>query len=121
MADPDYDVILTSVKKFIGPSIEYDYFDPDILMHINSYFAVMTQCGVGPAEGFHVTEESKWSDFLSEGPVLEMAKQYVYLRSRLTFDPPTSSFVIDMFKKNADEMEWRMYVQADSERRLNGF
>lgn len=109
-SENEFDVILTSVKKWIGPSVEYDYFDPDLLMHINAFFAVMTQCGIGPSTGFHVTETSKWDEFLPDGPTLEMAKQYVQLRTRLTFDPPTSSFVIDMLKKNADEMEWRMYI-----------
>lgn len=118
----EYEGILESVKKWIGPSVEYDYFDSDLLMHINSYFAVMSQCGIGPSDGFTVDETSKWDEFLPEGGnVLAMAKQYVQLRTRLTFDPPTSSFVIDLLKKNAEEMEWRMYIQTDSERRLNGF
>lgn len=120
MAD-DYPGILESVKKWIGPSVEYEYFDSDILMHINSFFAVLTQCGVGPLEGFTVTDTTEWTDFLPVGPVLSLAKQYIQLRTRLTFDPPSSSFVIDLLKKNADEMEWRMYVQTDSERRLDGF
>lgn len=112
MADSEneYDGILTSVKKWIGPSVDYDYFDSDLLMNINSYFAVMTQCGIGPSAGFHVTEDSKWDDFVEAGPTLEMAKQYVQLRTRLTFDPPTSSFVIELLKENAREMEWRMYI-----------
>lgn len=118
----EYTGILESVKKWIGPSVEYDYFDSDLLMHINSYFAVMNQCGIGPSAGFTVDETSTWEDFLPEGGnVLAMAKQYVQIRTRLTFDPPSSSSILDILKKNADEMEWRMYVQTDSERRLNGF
>lgn len=112
--DSEYDVILTSVKKWIGPNVDYDYFDSDLLMNINAFFAVMTQCGIGPAEGFHVTEDSKWDDFLPSGIAQEMAKQYVQLRVRLVFDPPTSSFVIDLLKKNAEEMEWRMYIDQDA-------
>lgn len=118
----EYPRILDSVKKWIGPSVEYDYFDSDILMNINAFFAVLSQCGVGPSNGFHVTEDSKWDDFLpDDSNVLAMAKEYIQLRTRLVFDPPSSSFVIDLLKKNAEEMEWRMYIQTDSERRLNGF
>lgn len=117
----EYTGILESVKKWIGPSVDYDYFDSDLLMHINSYFAVMSQCGIGPTNGFTVDENSKWDDFVSSGPIQSMAKQYVQLRTRLTFDPPSSSFVIDLLKKNAEEMEWRMYIQKDSEERLGGF
>ena len=46
-----------------------------------------------------------------------MAKDYIQLRTRLIFDPPSSSFVIDLFKKNADELEWRMYIAAEELKR----
>lgn len=45
------DSILTSVKKMLGIETEYEHFDADILMHINSVFSVLTQLGVGPASG----------------------------------------------------------------------
>ena len=113
----EYNNILTSVKKLIGPSVEYDYFDPDLLIHINTFFEVLTQCGVGPQEGFHVDENSTWDEFLTEGKLLHMAKDYIQLRTRLIFDPPSSSFVIDLLKKNAEELEWRMYIAAEELKR----
>ena len=48
------DSILTSIKKMLGISEEYDIFDADIVMHINSVFMTLTQLGVGPAEGFEM-------------------------------------------------------------------
>ena len=50
------DSILTSIKKLLGITEEYEHFDPDIIMHINSVFSVLTQLGVGPAEGFRIEE-----------------------------------------------------------------
>ena len=41
--------ILTSIKKLLGISEEDDYFDPDIIMHINTVFTILTQLGVGPS------------------------------------------------------------------------
>ena len=59
--------ILTSIKKLLGIDASYTHFDPDLVMHINSVFAVLTQMGVGPASGFAITDEDQeWKDFLAE-------------------------------------------------------
>ena len=42
------DSILTSIKKILGITEEYEHFDPDIIMHINSAFMILNQLGVGP-------------------------------------------------------------------------
>lgn len=116
--------ILETVKDMIGPSIDYDVFNHTLLVHINAFFEVLTQCGVGPSEGFRVTEVTTWDDFITEGvtpKLFEMAKDYIAIRTRLVFDPPTSSSAIDILTNTYKEMEWRMYVEADSNRRLGGF
>lgn len=113
MEDNLYDSILVTTRKLIGPNGNYDVFDEDLLVHINSFFEVLTQCGVGPEEGFRVIDENtKWSDFTTNGEEYAMARQYIVLRTRLAFDPPASSFAMDSLKKIADEMEWRMYIKA---------
>ena len=53
------DSILTSIKKLLGIAEEYEHFDPDIVMYINSAFSVLTQLGVGPEEGFRIEDASK--------------------------------------------------------------
>ena len=110
--------ILETVRKMIGPSGDYDYFDTDLIVHINSMFEVLTQCGVGPEEGFHITgPDEQWDDFETEGVLLHMAKTYIQTRVRLIFDPPTSSATAEALKKVADELEWRMYIQSQELRR----
>ena len=52
------DSILTSIKKLLGIAEEYEHFDPDIVMYINSAFSVLTQLGVGPEEGFRIEDAS---------------------------------------------------------------
>ena len=41
--------ILTSIKKLLGITEDYEQFDTDIIIHINSVFMILTQIGVGPS------------------------------------------------------------------------
>ena len=107
--------ILTSIKKLLGIAEEYEHFDADLIMHINSVFFALTQIGVGPSEGFSITdEEDIWSDFIPEGQNLEAVKTYVYQRVRLAFDPPSSSAHMEAINKQIAEYEWRLHIAAES-------
>lgn len=106
--------ILLSVKKMLGPSADYDIFDPELIIHINSVFGTLHQLGVGPEEKFVITGDSElWSDFTTEGEEIEEVKSYMYLRVRLLFDPPSSSFVLSSFKEQMKELEWRLQCKAE--------
>lgn len=107
--------ILTSIKRMLGPSEDYDYFDPDLIIHINSVFMVLTQLGVGPSEGFSIKDKTTvWSDFISDISKFEAVKTYVYLRVKLLFDPPLTSSVMEAMKSQISELEWRMNVIAEN-------
>lgn len=106
--------ILTSVKKMLGIAEDYDHFDPDIIMHINSVFMTLTQLGVGPSEGFIIEDDSTtWIDFIPDITKLQAVKSFIYLKVRLLFDPPTSSAVIEAMNRQASEFEWRLNVSAE--------
>lgn len=107
--------ILTSIKKLLGIAEEYEHFDVDIIMHINSAFSVLTQLGVGPEEGFRIVDAStEWSEFLYEDPRLEMVRTYVYQKVRLAFDSANlSSAVIESLNRQINELEWRINVVVD--------
>ena len=108
--------ILTSIKKLLGIAEEYDHFDQDIIIHINSVFMILNQLGVGPTEEFTITDKTAvWSDFISDNKKIESVKTYVYMKVRLLFDPPLSSAVMDCINKVISEMEWRLNVAAESE------
>ena len=101
------DSILTSIKKFLGLEAEYVYFDEDIIIHINSALYRLNTLGIGPHEGFVVTDKTQaWSDFLSARKDLELVKTYVYLKVRLVFDPPQTSFLLEAINKQISELEW---------------
>jgi hypothetical protein len=106
--------ILNSTKKILGIAPEYTAFDLDILTHINSVFSTLWQIGVGPVEGFRVDDETaEWAAFLGDDVRLNQVKSYVYLRVRLLFDPPTTSFAIASLSEQAQEMAWRLQVITD--------
>lgn len=107
--------ILTSIKKLLGIQEDYEHFDADLVMHINSVFMILTQLGVGPAEGFMITDDTaEWSDFISDSTKVEAIKSYMYLKVRLLFDPPASSAVIETTNRMINEFEWRLNVAAES-------
>lgn len=110
------DSILTSIKKLLGIEKEYEHFDPDIIMHINSVFTDLTQIGVGPAEGFIIEDDtSVWEEFIGNQIIsIESVKTYTYLRVKLVFDPPLSSAVIASMERQIEKLEWRINVAVET-------
>lgn len=113
-----YESILTSMKKMLGPTIEnYNIFDVDLIININSVFSTLFQLGVGPQdEPFTISDDSAtWSDFMQDSAKMNsMVKSYMYLRLKLLFDPPSSGFVLDSYKAQIAEFEWRANVLAET-------
>lgn len=108
------DSILLSIKSLLGPDSDYEVFDNDIVLFINSAIATLTQLGVGPSSGFRITgPDESWGDFLGEAEDLESVKSYIYMKTRMAFDPPTSSFVMTSFENACKEYEWRLNVAVD--------
>lgn len=104
------DSILSSTKKLAGMGEEYDPYDNDIIMYINSVFLVLKQLGVGPSTGFFITDgDSLWEDFIPDNEFLrETVKVYMGNKVRLQFDPPTSAAHIEALKEIIKEFEWRL-------------
>lgn len=112
MADPS---ILDSTKKILGLAPEYDVFDLDVMTHINSAFSTLHQLGVGPADGFAIEDAgATWSEFLADVKQLNSVKTYVYLKVRLLFDPPTTSFHLAAMQDQIKEHEWRINVYREN-------
>ena len=110
-----YESILTSIKKLLGIPEDYEHYDADIIMHINSVFMILNQLGVGPSNGFSITDKNAvWSNFISDNNNLEAVKSYVYMKVRLLFDPPLSSAVMECMNRMIGELEWRLNSEAES-------
>lgn len=110
------DSILTSIKKLSGITKEYEHFDDDLIIYINSVFLVLKQLGVGPSEGFVISsDEETWKDFIPDNKVLrESVKAYVGAKVRLQFDPPTNGAVTESLHKVISEFEWRLCIEAET-------
>lgn len=109
------DSILISTKKILGIAAEYTAFDPDIITHINSTFSIVNQLGVISDPGFTIEDESEaWSDLKLPQNQLNLLRTYVFLKVRVLFDPPSTSFLLDAMNKQIEEYEYRLsYLRED--------
>lgn len=106
--------ILTSIKKLLGIEENYTHFDNDIIMHINSVLLVLNQLAVGTPAVFHITNASaKWEDFLTDKTLVMPVQSFIYLKVKLLFDPPTSSFAVTSIENQIAELEFRLNIQAE--------
>ena len=109
-----FNSILETIKKLIGIDKDYGVFDIDLIVSINSSFMILNQLGIGPDKPFSITDASAtWKDFFGDEEVFALAKSYIYLRTKLLFDPPSSGVLHQAVERQISEFEWRMHVQAD--------
>lgn len=108
------DSILNSVKSYLGISADDIAFDTDILMSINAVMFALNQLGVGPSTPVVVEDSTQdWLDYFDEEAV-GMIRQYVNMRVKILFDPPTNNQIMDALKEQIAEAEWRILVYADN-------
>lgn len=111
--------ILDSIKKLLGIGKEYDAFDPDIIIHINTAFNTLNQLGVGPEDSFTISDnKTQWNEYVSDTKTYEMVKTYIYLKVRLIFDPPLNSSILESMKQTINELEWRLNVQHENDKEV---
>ena len=83
------------------------------------HLRVDNQLGVC-SSNFQITEDGneKWDDLLSESSsngLLNGAQKFIYIKTRLVFDPPNNGYVTSALQKELDEITWRLRVQVDGE------
>jgi len=108
--------ILKSTKKILGIAEDYTVFDLDISTHINSACSTLPQLGVGPVEGFIIEDDTAlWTDFIDVDVDFQWnsVKSYVFLRVRMLFDPPQTSYLISASERQIQELEWRLNVHRE--------
>lgn len=106
--------ILLTIKKMLGLEPEYTPFDTDIIVLINSSLMRLHQLGIGPKDGFHITDDSQtWSDFVGDRQDLNSIQEFIFIKVKLVFDPPSTSFVISAYNDRANELEWCLMVEKE--------
>lgn len=112
--------ILTSIKKMLGLAEDYTAFDIDVIFAINTAFFALWELGVGKStsEPFSINDKTAvWSTFIDDGR-MEMCKSYVYVKTRILFDPPSNGVLMEALNKQADEFAFRLAVGNDMYRNL---
>ena len=106
--------ILYSIKKMLGLPDSYEAFDIDVSTNINAALLKLEQIGVGK-EFFYISDSTSiWSDFLgTNSDLLGGCMTFVYLQTRIVFDPPSNSFVLDAMKSQSEELLYRLMLQVE--------
>ena len=114
--------ILNTVKSFLGIMSEDKSFDAELIMLINTNLPVLAEIGIGPAEGFMITGETEcWDSLvdLNNLKVLQMVKGFICFRVKVQWDAgSSSSFVVDIWKEQIKEYEWRLQAAVDPGKEL---
>lgn len=106
--------ILDDVKKMLGLGVGYTAFDTDVIIHINSTFSTLHQLGIGTVDPFEIVDNTAtWSQFLGANKLINSAKTYMFLKVRMYFDPPATSFSQTAMNEQIRELEWRLNAAAD--------
>lgn len=106
--------ILNTIKKMLGLDADYEAFDTDIIVLINSVLMVLSQLGIGPDEGYSITGSYEtWREVLGDRIDLDAVQTYVYLRVKTLFDPPASGTVMEAYENAIKELEWRLVIRAE--------
>jgi len=101
--------ILTSTKKILGLGETYTPFDLDVITHINSALSNLQQLGIGPAVGLAIEDNTVlWDALALPTNQLSMVKTYIFMKTRMLFDPPSTSFLIQAMKDEILEHEVRL-------------
>lgn len=123
--------ILRTIRQMLGPDSDYDVFDTDLIVHINTVFMTLAQAGIGPKVPFQITGEAEtwddfgdawhWTPFPESGEtavrnisLVPAMKTYIYLEVKNMFDPPESSSVQNAYSEKALEYLWRLNVQSET-------
>lgn len=112
--------ILQDIKTMMGSiPFEMKAFDSELILHINSaifsLFSMGTRWNKNPVTGY----DERWEDLFEDMPELNSIKEYVFLRVKLVFDTPGTSYIINSFKERADELAWRIKTFSEG-RELDG-
>lgn len=103
----DEDSILLSIGKMVDVT-DFETFGPDLIACINMCFSFCHQYGCGPEEGFQITGETEtWGDYVCKDITQKnMAKGYIFTKTKLTFDPPQSGPMITALEHQLAEYAW---------------
>ena len=106
--------ILVSVRTSLGILPDFTEFDQELLVSINSALMAVSQLGIGPIDGFSITDDTaEWADLFDGVSNIEATKSYVILKTKMEFDPPGTSFLMTSYERQLDELGFRLMTEVD--------
>lgn len=107
------DSILETIAKLLSIQVDDNFFDVDLVLHINSAISALTDLGVGPDNGYAIlSREETWEDYLGDDiENLGMVQEFIYLKVKLLFNTPQSSSVIKVYEDRLNELQYKLYAR----------
>lgn len=107
--------ILTSTKKALGLEEDYEVFDAELIMFINSVLGTFNQLGLGPDDGFSIEDKTAlWETYLGDHKLLyNNAQALMFLQVKMLFDPPTTGEVLAALERQIEQAIWRVNVARE--------
>lgn len=100
--------IMATVREFCNLTPTDDSFDVELKIHSTSAIFELEQLGVQIPQSFMLDSTKLWSDYLGDRTDLEAVKSYICMYTRLLFDPPANSFLVNSIQSNLDRLAWRI-------------
>ena len=107
------DSILDSTKEKLLLIFFFYFFYNVIFFAINTAFFRLKHICDATQNLIHISDnKTEWSDVITARPdILPAVEEYIWLCTRLEFDPPQSSILMDAYTKQKDELEWRLSIE----------
>ncbi|MFT8427046.1 hypothetical protein [Liquorilactobacillus hordei] len=103
------DKIITDVSNALGIADGDTSFQTELIIDINTALATLYQAGVGKQLVISTGDET-WDDFkdaTQTNDMFEMCKQYVVIRTKILFDPPTAT-TLNVIQGTLTELLYRL-------------
>lgn len=108
------DSILDTVKESCNIVESSTEFDAVLIMNINAAIATLWQLGTFSGDLHMITGDSEtWDQITDDETLLPLVISYVCNKTRLMFDPPTSSALKDILENIVDEQSFRINAVTD--------
>lgn len=106
--------ILQDIKTMLSSiPFEMKAFDQELILHINSAIFYLFSMGTKWTKSPVVDYSQTWSDLFGDHPEIHSIKEYVFLKVKLVFDTPGTSYIINSFQARADELAWRIKTYSE--------
>lgn len=111
---PTPNTMFDDIKVMCGIARENKDFDAQIRIYANGALSTLWQLGTFSGKLYSIADNSEWDDLETDPELQAAVKEYICLRTKLTFDPPQSSSLETAMTSRMDELEFRINVLADT-------